>query len=132
MLKLIYHEDGFWLEHLTTPLERWLNTRLMVAVRSAHSITLEPSTASFILPDTVPHWDELDRLSRQESPCALLVEPCDEGYVEVCLNGIWVGENPEAEAGVFVARLSDRTEFLVYKLWQTAESLAQVSGDFLD
>lgn len=129
MLKLTYTENGFWLEHLTQSLETWVNSRVVVALRAAMSLTVEPSTAAFLLPVNVPQLDELKALANRQQPGSLTIAVCDADYVEVCLNGTWVMSDPENEEGVFVSRLNDPAEALLFKLWQSADAIAWVNGD---
>lgn len=46
----------------------------------------------------------------------------DEEFVEVGLSGSWIAESKEAHEGMFLTIMSDRTEFLLYKLWQMSEA----------
>ncbi|NEO82794.1 MAG: hypothetical protein F6J87_00815 [Spirulina sp. SIO3F2] len=129
MLKLTYTENGFWLEHLTQTMETWVNSRVLVALRAAMPLTVEPSTASFLLPVQVSGLDELEALANHQHPGTIAMDPCDAEYIEVCLSGTWVMSDDEGNEGVFVTRLNDEAELLIYKLWQSAESIAWVNGD---
>jgi hypothetical protein len=46
----------------------------------------------------------------------------DEEFVEVGLSGSWIAEDKDAHEGMFLAVMSDRTELLIYKLWQMSEA----------
>ncbi|MGB0561904.1 MAG: alr0857 family protein [Spirulinaceae cyanobacterium] len=129
MLKLTYTESGFRLEHLTQTVETWVNSRLVVALRAALPLTVEPSTAAFLLPAHVPGLDELEGLANRQHPGTIAIAQCDADYIEVCLNGTWVMSDLESEEGIFVTRLNDHAELLIYKLWQTAEAIAWINGD---
>ncbi len=129
MLKLTYTENGFCLEHLAQPMENWVATRVVLALRSATPLFVEPSTASFLLPADLPHLTELESLSARENTQALSLAVCDDEYVEVCLNGTWLVSEPESEEGIFVTTMSDRAEFFLFKLWQEAESIAFLAGE---
>lgn len=129
MLKLTYTDDGFWLEHLSATVETWLQSRLLVSLHSGTALTIEPTTASFLLPEDLPELATLEALLWPESGCGVAMAACDAGYVEICLNGTWVGADPEAETGVFVTRLGDRTETFLYRLWRQAEAITELKGD---
>lgn len=129
MLKLTYVENGFNLERLAQPLEEWVSVRVMVALRAATPIFVEPSTASFLLPADLPYLGDLEALAGREEGEAIALSVCDADYVEVCLHGTWLSSDPDGEAGVFVAVMSDRAEFFLFKLWQEAQSLASLARD---
>ncbi len=42
--------------------------------------------------------------------------------MEVGLSGSWIAEDKDAHEGMFLAVMSDRTELLIYKLWQMSEA----------
>ena len=44
-----------------------------------------------------------------------------EEFIEVGLSGSWIAEDKDAHEGMFLAVMSDRNEFLIYKLWQMSE-----------
>lgn len=121
MLKLTYTENGFHLEHLQESFEEWVNTRVLLALRSATSIFLEPSTAAFLLPTDLPHVRELEALAENEQGEMLELSVCDAKSIEVALQGTWISSNPDTEAGVFVCLLSSTAESLLYQLWQEAQ-----------
>jgi hypothetical protein len=123
MLKLTYVENGFKMELLAQPLEDWVALRVLVALRSATAICVEPTTASFLLPIDLPYLPELEALARREGPDALELAVCDEDFVEVSLHGTWLSSDPDGEEGVFVTAMSDRVEFFLFKLWQEAQTL---------
>ncbi|WP_013324077.1 alr0857 family protein [Gloeothece verrucosa] len=120
MLKLTYTESGFHLERLSQSLEEWVNTRVMLALRSGTPIYVEPSAASFLLPIDVPYLADLEKLVQREQGDILELSVCDEETVEVSLQGTWITNDPENEEGVFVCLLSDRAEFFLDKVWQEA------------
>ncbi|ACK72455.1 conserved hypothetical protein [Gloeothece citriformis PCC 7424] len=119
MLKLTYTENGFHLERLSQSLEEWVNIRVMLALRSATPLYVEPSTAAFLLPIDVPYLTDLEKLIEKENGF-LELSMSDEETVEVSLQGTWITSDPEDEEGVFICLLSDRTEFFLEKLWQEA------------
>ncbi|NES82662.1 MAG: hypothetical protein F6K10_15330 [Moorea sp. SIO2B7] len=128
MLKLTYTENGFLLEHLTQSLEDWVKGRVILALRAATSLFVEPSTASFLLPEDLPHLPNLEAL-QQENGDLMELSLCDAEYVEVSLQGTWLGSTPDSEEGIFVTAMSDRAEFFLFKLWQEAQTVASVVND---
>jgi hypothetical protein len=128
MLKLIYTESGFRLELLTQSLEEWVTTRVLLAVRSATNLCVEPSTASFMLPTDLPELAHLTAVEYENGEI-LDITPCDADFVEVSLQGTWLVSDPDSEEGIFVTAMSHRAEFLLFKLWEEAENLASVVND---
>ncbi|MDB9313983.1 hypothetical protein PN462_12795 [Spirulina sp. CS-785/01] len=126
MLKLTYTENGFWLEQFTQPMEDWVNQRVLLALRSGTPLYVEPSTAAFLLPMNLPHWDELEMLVQQEGSNAIGLAVCDEDYMEVSLDGTWLVSDPHSEEGIFVTTMSDRAEFFLYTFWKEAETMASI------
>ena len=121
MLKLTYTETGFRLERLAQSLEEWVLSRVILALRVGQRLLVEPSTASFLLPADLPGQPLLQAAVEVDND-AIAVCVCDAKDVEVSLRGTWIASDEENAEGVFVAVMSDRTEFLVFKLWQ--DSLA--------
>lgn len=125
MLKLTYTETGFYLERLAQPLEEWVTTRVLVALRAGTSFQLEPSTASFLLPVDLPHLAQLQVEARRENE-AIALSVCDAEYIEVSLKGTWLTSNLNGEEGIFIVSMSDRSEFFLSKLWQDSQTYASV------
>ncbi|HEY9692471.1 MAG TPA: alr0857 family protein [Oculatellaceae cyanobacterium] len=119
MLKLTYTENSFYLERLAQPLEDWVTQRVILALRVGQSFCVEPSTAAFLLPADLP-LTALETLVQREGGDAIALSVCDAEYVEVSLEGSWLSA-PEDTEGVFVAAMSDRLEFFLFKLWQDAQ-----------
>ncbi len=53
---------------------------------------------------------------------SVTVIPVDDEFVEVRLSGSWIAESLEAQEGMFLIMMEDRTEFFIYKLWQMSEA----------
>jgi hypothetical protein len=117
MLKLTYTTNGFHLEHLNQSIEEWVNTRVLLAMRSGTSLFVEPSTACFLLPQNLANLDTLEEMEED----TLSVSPCDADSVEIGLEGTWLTSNSENEEGLFVCVLGESTELFLYQLWQTAQ-----------
>ena len=128
MLKLTYTENGFRMEHLTQSLEDWVTTRLVLALRSATSLIVEPTTASFLLPADLPYLEDLEA-AMEGQQVEILIAPTEPDYVEVSLEGTWVRSEPESEEGIFVVAMSQREEFFLYQLWQDSENTISVLGN---
>jgi hypothetical protein len=120
MLKLTYTENGFYLERLAQPLEEWVTARVMLALRAGTSLSVEPSTASFLLAANLPQLRHLER--QQEGEEAIALSLCDAEFVEVCLQGTWMTSNTAGAEGVFVTSMSYTVEFFLLKLWEESET----------
>lgn len=129
MLKLTYIETDFYLEPLATELEEWVALRVIFALRVGDPIYVEPSTAAFLLPADLPELNLLAAQVRQQGTDEIELSTCDAEYVEVILLGTWLATDAESANGVFVAALSDSTECLLVKLWQSAQVGASVLSD---
>lgn len=121
MLKLTYTETGFYLERLAQSLEDWVAQRVVLALRVGTSFCVEPSTASFLLPDDMPELPDLETVVQREDVEGISLSICDAEYVEVSLKGSWLSADPDDEEGIFVTALGDRTEFFLFKLWHEAQ-----------
>lgn len=129
MLKLTYTENGFHLERLAQSVEDWVTARVILSLRAGWSISVEPSTASFLLPVDLPGIDRLVVEAEREDSEIISLCACDAEYVEVSLRGSWVSTGADSDEGVFVVTLSDRTEFFLFKLWQAAQTCASVMSE---
>jgi hypothetical protein len=128
MLKLSYTENGFYLECLTESLEEWIATRVLLCLRAAASIYVEPSTASFALPIDLLYLRDLQALVAEYAEIIELTTNGGE-VVEVSLQGTWVSAEEDSDEGVFVCALSDRAESLLNQLWQEAQLGASVISE---
>ncbi len=117
MLKITYTENGFYLEQLNDSPENWIAKRVLLCLRAATSIYFEPSTASFLLPDDLPYFEQLKTLQSGHGDTMELISNEDD-FLEVSLQGTWVTAEENSEEGVFICTLCDRTEFFLYQLWQ--------------
>lgn len=122
MLKLTYIEDGLHMERVAAPLEVLVAQRVLLAVRAAQRLHVEPGQASFLLRADAPDLTRLQRVLRLEQTAAVTISPVDCDFVEVTVQGSWVAETADAEAGVFITALSDMAEFLVMKLWDATQT----------
>ena len=115
MLKLTYTENKLSLDYLKQSLEDWINTRVLVTVRSAASIHIESSTASVLISADSPYLTEFEKVNSEN-----VVEfcRCDAESVEVVLKGIWLTSEVASETGIFVTEFDDSTEFIFHKMFK--------------
>jgi hypothetical protein len=127
MLKLTYTENDFYLEHLHESLENWVAKRTLLCLRTANSIYVEPSTASFLLSVDLAYLSDLEVL-KAENGKRLDLTICgatapakrDREWIEVSLQGTWIAEREDSQEGIFVSVLSEKAETRLYELWQQA------------
>ncbi|AKG22677.1 alr0857 family protein [Calothrix sp. 336/3] len=122
MLKLTYTENSFYIECLNQSLEEWVSQRVILALRVSQSLFVQPSTASFLLPADLPGLEQMKASFCCDDREIVSLYTSDAEYVEVTLYGSWLCNSSEDANGVFVAKLSDRTEFFLHKLWQEAQA----------
>jgi len=129
MLKLTYLNNGFDLEHLTQPLEEWVALRVILALRVGQHISVEPSTASFLLPVDLPGLDSLVFEAQRLGGDVMTLCACDAEFIEISLHGTWLASHTTTEEGIFVTNLYYVIEFLLFRLWQEAQIGATVAGE---
>jgi hypothetical protein len=129
MLKLIYTENGFQLERSIPSLEEWVTTRVLLALRSGTTVSVEPTTASFLLPANIPYLNQLEALIDEENTLAIDLSRCDAEAIEVSLQGTWVTYDEESDEGIFVCELSDRVESFLYQVWKESEFGVYVTNE---
>lgn len=126
MLKLTYTETGFNLERLAQSPEQLVALRVVLAMRVGQSISVEPSTAAFLLPTNLPALSLLESEARADGSGTIALCVADAEYVEVTLRGTWISGLSEGADGVFVTVLGDRAEFLLLKLWLESQPVNSV------
>lgn len=133
MLKFNYDKQGTILESVTDPIEDVINRRVLLAVRTAQPIHLEPSFVSLVVPSgssevraletelAQVHCDavalctmisEQPEAQEQDSPTNII-----DRNIEVMMRGIWLTHHPEAEEGLFVTSLTSDIEERIEELW---------------
>ncbi|MDY6937078.1 MAG: hypothetical protein SWY16_05360 [Cyanobacteriota bacterium] len=122
MLKFTYTETDVQLERLMTSPEELVAQRVTLAMRVGHGICVEPTQASFLLPNQVSGLVELEAIVRDEAYPEVSLCVADAEFVEISLGGTWIAENSQTCAGVFVTAVSPGCELLLLQLWQTARS----------
>jgi hypothetical protein len=129
MLKLTYTERSFCLECITQSLEEWVAQRVIFAMRVGQNLSVEPSTASFLLPVDLPGVEALMAEVKRDDREIMAFCVCDSEYVEVTLQGSWLSNSAGDAVGVFITTMSDRTEFFLHKLWQAAQVCSSVMSE---
>ncbi|RCJ42618.1 hypothetical protein A6769_36965 [Nostoc punctiforme NIES-2108] len=122
MLKLTYTQSSFYLECLTISLEEWLVQRVILSLRVGQSLSIQPSTASLLLPADLLGLEVLKAEVKRDHTGFITLCACDAEYMEVTLQGSWLLDSSEDAVGVFFATISHHTEFFLHKLWQEAET----------
>ncbi|WP_375471548.1 alr0857 family protein [uncultured Nostoc sp.] len=129
MLKLTYTESSFDLECVTLSLEEWVAQRVILALRVGQGLSIEPTTASFLLPVDLPGVEVLRAEVKRDDREIIALCACDAEYMEVTLRGSWLSASSKDSVGVFVTTMSNRAEFFLQKLWQEAQSCASVMSE---
>lgn len=119
MLKLTYTDNDFYIERLSESLENWLNLRILLCLRSATSIYVESSTASFLILKDSPLWENL-KVLQLENDQIIELNISDAEHLEISLKGTWVTSAQNSDEGVFICALSKKVEILLNQLWQEA------------
>jgi predicted component of type VI protein secretion system len=126
MLKLNYTEVGLYMERVMSSVEMLIAERVVLAMRLGQTLHVEPGRASFLLPKDSLDRVHLEAILQQKCSKNVSVIPVDDGFVEISLCGSWIAESADAHEGMFLTVMSERAEFLVYKLWH--ESQVHVSS----
>ncbi len=132
MLKFNYGKQGTILESVADPIEDVINRRVVLAMRSAQPIHMEPSFVSLIVPSEIPEVRALAfeltqgncdavSLSTQESLSDVSepITPSDliSQDIEVIMRGVWLTHHPDAEEGIFFTSLTTEIEEQIEELW---------------
>ncbi len=128
MLKLIYTETGLHLERLVATVETVVAQRTVFALRLGQSLYIETSRASFLLPADLPEIASLKASIGYAREDAIEFCRVDEDDFEVSLRGVWLAADRQADAGMFLTTLDDRTEFFLSKLWQHTQAAVSFSA----
>ena len=121
MLKLNYTDVGLYMDRTMTNPELLIAQRVLLAMRLGQTLHVEPGHASFLLPAAIPELGVLETALHREYGSVVTLIAVDGEFVEVGLNGSWIAEDKDAHEGMFLTVMNDRTEFLIYKLWQMSE-----------
>ncbi len=128
MLKLIYTEIDVHLEQFAANLEKWVQDRVIFSLRTGDQITVEKSSAAFLLPVDSPELDILIDLVNQEKSDVVEIGVGDQEFMEVSLLGYWLTDDPDSSEGVFVSELSSELESYLFQFWNEARSNQELSS----
>lgn len=120
MLKLMYTESGLKGEQVTESLEDWMVQRSIFALRIGQPLNIEPGRASFLVSIDHPVFDSLVEQLLLETTMPIDICTVDEEYVEISLDGSWIASNDHE--GLFITSLQTRTEHLISRVWETAQT----------
>lgn len=115
MLKITYTDNKISLDYLKQTLEDWINTRVLISLRSSTSINIEPSTASILVP---VDSDIIAQLEKLNSKNIVEICRCDADSVEIVFKGTWLTSEVESETGVFVTEIEYKAEYLFQKIFE--------------
>ncbi len=127
MLKLTYIESGLHMEQFVSSVEAFVSNRVILAMRSASTIHIEPGCASFLLPINTPDLSLLKDAIRKDCRKTISLGVVEADYVEVSFKGVWIAATPNAEEGIFVSAFSDRVEFYLHRVWQLTQEQVSYS-----
>ncbi|NJO43845.1 MAG: hypothetical protein HC769_32835 [Cyanobacteria bacterium CRU_2_1] len=123
MLKVAYTQTGLHLEYLTQPIETWIASRVVLALRTSQRLVIECSFASILFPADLTTRSDLDAIAQQEPTGTLVISVCDAEYVEVSLRGTWLAiDSSDGLEGTFVSTLKPETERVLFQLWQESQT----------
>ena len=115
MLKVTYTDTGLYLEYGPEPLDLLLSDRVCMYAHAQHPISVQPMTASILLPAALVAHQHLERFQD------LQLTWCDRDWLEVSLSGLWITEDPDQDVGIFMTELESRVELRLLRLWQLAQ-----------
>lgn len=124
MLKLTYTADGLFMEQVAAPLEMLVAQRVMLALRSGHSLYVEPGRASFLMAQATPELAHLQTELQAAGIPDVELTVVDADYLEISLHGHWIANHAAAAEGLFIVALPNRLEFFVHKLWRVMQAQA--------
>lgn len=122
MLKLTYTENDLHLELLGEPMEEWIASRVVFALRLGQGIYIIPSYASFLVPMDVSMVKHLQAQVTRQQEQDISVGIGDRNHLEISLRGTWISDRPHKDEGIFVTSLHYGVEFLLLKLWQEKQA----------
>lgn len=127
MLKFNYAKQGTILESLTDSIEEVINRRVLLAIRTAQPIHVEPSFVSLIVPAETPELRALETELAQGncdavSVCTMTADPpratdIMSREIEVIMHGVWLTHQTDAEEGLFLTSLTSEIEEQIEELW---------------
>jgi hypothetical protein len=122
MLKVAYTESGLHIERLNQSVEEWISLRVVLALRTNRRLMVEHGRASILLPMSLPSLPSLETYLKPEEVETIAISICDDEFVEISLQGIWISSCMSESEGMFVVALSPRTELVLLQLWQASQT----------
>ncbi|WAL61030.1 alr0857 family protein [Thermocoleostomius sinensis] len=122
MLKVAYTESGLHIERLNQSVEEWISLRVVLALRTNRRLMVEHGRASILLPMSLPSLPSLETYLKPEEVETIAISICDDEFVEISLQGIWISSCMSEAEGMFVVALSPRTELVLLQLWQASQT----------
>ncbi len=130
MLKIIYTEIGVHLELLAVDRDDWIAARLKFAASVGEQMIVRKERAAFLLPNPIYEVCAVEAYLRQAGASRITVQRSDLQYIELGIDGRWIGTDPESAEGIFVSQQLDRVEFCLWQLWHATDDLL-FAGDEL-
>ena len=124
MLKLFYSDTDITIEQLAITPEAFVAQRSVFALRVGQSVFAQTGRGSLLLPAAMPGVTAFVRTA--EGNAALTVEFCDQGWLEVTLQGIWMASTATGEQGILAVTLGDDLEQQLATLWRCSLSWVPV------
>lgn len=126
MLKITYTETGIQMERLHQSVEALITQRVVLSVRTGQRVTVQTSTASFLISTALPQVAVLEAIAAQLGQETLSLAIGDPEFTEVCVCGHWLGTEAYAaeihqSEGILVTELPKEVEGLVFELWQASQ-----------
>jgi hypothetical protein len=121
MLKLSYTDTDLHIEKLSTSVEKWMNQRVLLAMRVGTAVSVEPMNAAFGLSTDISTWKDLEYLICREASDLISLSICDVDMVEIGLEGYWLSSTSQSDEGIFVTHLPTAIESLIVEIWQASQ-----------
>ncbi|WP_392530186.1 alr0857 family protein [Nostoc sp. C117] len=126
-LILTYTSSSFFLSFSETALEEFIRLRVILALRLGLNLSVEPSTASFLLPTDIPDLRFFKAAIKREDEQVIALNESDEEYVEITLKGSWVTSTlTNEDEGIFVTSVSKDVGLRLSDLWLGNQEEIQV------
>lgn len=126
MLKITYTETAIQMERLNQRVEDLITQRVVLSLRTGQRITVQTSTASFLVSTALPQMTVLEAIAARLGQETLSLAIGDSEFTEVCVRGHWIGAEcchteSHQNDGILIIELPKETEMLVFDLWQASQ-----------
>nr|MDZ8061302.1 pentapeptide repeat-containing protein [Nostoc sp. EkiNYC01] len=126
-LKLTYTNSSFFLSFSETAIEEFVKPRIILALLLGQTLTIDTSTASFLVPTDTPDLRLLKAAIKQESAEVIALSLLDEEYVEITLKGLWITSTLSNNAeGIFFTSISKSIGLRLSDVWFSSQEKIQV------